>query len=84
MWYHVIRKDVLSVRGLMYVRRWMKKWRSEMEKKYRIKPEFWHLWGDGVGVYDSDVVTMSEIKNLAREWDRDVEELMEQVEEVVH
>ena len=53
-----------------------------MEKKYRIKEEYWYLWGSGVGVYDSPIVDLNEIKHLAKEWDTDIDELMEQVEEV--
>ena len=55
---------------------------NKIEKKYRIKEEYWHLWGSGVGIYDSPVVDLDEIKRLAKEWDADIDELMKQVEEV--
>jgi hypothetical protein len=47
---------------------------------YRIKEEFLDLWT----VYDGqgDIVDLEEIKWLAKEWDKPLEELLEQVEEV--
>lgn len=47
---------------------------------YRIKKEFLGLWT----VYDSqgDEVTFEEIKWLAKEWGKTIDELLDQVEEV--
>lgn len=47
---------------------------------YRIKEEFLDLWT----VYDGQggVVDLEEIKWLAKEWDKPIEELLDQVEEV--
>ena len=47
---------------------------------YRIKEEFLDLWT----VYDGqgDIVDLEEIKWLAKEWDKPLEELLDQVEEV--
>ena len=47
---------------------------------YRILPEFYADWG----VYDDDeaIVDMEQIIWLSGEWEKPVEELMEQVEEV--
>ena len=50
-----------------------------MEQQYRIKPEFYDLWGAYEGF---DTVTGDQIKDLAFEWETTVEELMEQVEEI--
>lgn len=47
-------------------------------KEYRIKPEFYDLWGAYEGF---NTVTEEQIKDLALEWETTVEELMEQVEE---
>ena len=47
---------------------------------YRVLPEFYADWG----VYDDDeaIVDMEQIRWLSGEWEKPVEELMEQVEEV--
>ena len=47
---------------------------------YRVLPEFYADWG----VYDDDeaIVDMEQIVWLSGEWEKPVEELMEQVEEV--
>ena len=47
---------------------------------YRILPEFYADWG----VYDDgdEIVDMEQIRWLSSEWEKPVEELMEQVEEV--
>lgn len=47
---------------------------------YRIKNEYLDLWT----VYDDqgDVVDLEEIKWLAKEWNKPLEQLMDQVEEV--
>ena len=48
-------------------------------KQYRIKPEYYDMWGVCEG---NDIVTADEIDRLANEWETPVEALMEQVEEV--
>lgn len=47
-------------------------------KQYSIKPEYYDLWG----AYDgNDTVTDEQIADLAREWEKPIDELMEQVED---
>jgi len=53
-------------------------WSLEWEE-YRVKQEYYDLWGACEG---EDVVNVSEIANLAFEWEKSVEELLEQVEEI--
>ena len=48
-------------------------------KQYKIKPEFYDLWGAYEG---NDTVTADTINDLAAEWEKPIDELMEQVEEV--
>lgn len=58
---------------------WFDLWGWREEKRYSVLPEYRYLWSD-----DADwngIVTESEIKRLAREWSKTVEELMKQVEE---
>ena len=47
---------------------------------YRVLPEFYEDWG----IYDDgdEIVDMKQIRWLSGEWEKPVEELMEQVEEV--
>ena len=47
---------------------------------YRVLPEFYEDWG----IYDDgdEIVDMEQIIWLSGEWEKPVEELMEQVEEV--
>lgn len=47
---------------------------------YRVLPEFYADWG----IYDDgdEIVDMEQIRWLSGEWEKPVEELMEQVEEV--
>ena len=47
-------------------------------KQYKIKAEFYDLWGAYEG---NDTVTAEKIAELAFEWETTIEELMEQVEE---
>ena len=47
-------------------------------KEYKIKPEFYDLWGAYEG---NDTVTAEQITDLAREWETTVSDLMDQVEE---
>lgn len=46
---------------------------------YHVKPEYYDLWGAYEGF---DTVTSEQIEELAREWEKTVDELMEQVEEI--
>lgn len=48
-------------------------------KQFRIQPEYYDLWGAYEG---NDIVTDEQIEELAREWDKAIEELMEQVNEI--
>lgn len=48
-------------------------------KQYRIKPEYYDLWGAYEG---NDIVDDGEIERLAHGWEMPIEELMEQVEEL--
>lgn len=50
------------------------------KSQYHVKPEFYSLWGEDV---DEDVVIdMAEVVNLSMEWDKPVDELLEQLEEI--
>ena len=46
--------------------------------QYKIKPEYYDLWGAWEG---NDTVTEEQIKELSQDWKKPLEELMEQVEE---
>ncbi len=46
--------------------------------KYKIKPEFYDLWG---ATDENNTVTGDEIERLANEWGMPTDDLMEQVEE---
>ena len=46
-------------------------------KEYKIKPEFYDLWGAYEG---NDTVTEDRLIELAEEWEMTVEDLLEQVE----
>lgn len=80
-------REILSNRGYDPVFRWYDghsdrwiKLRPSAQKNYRVIPEYRDLWSN-----DPDwdgIVTDDEIRRLAREWGKTVEELMEQVEEV--
>ena len=48
-------------------------------KKYSIKPEYYDLWGAWEG---NNTVTEEQIKELSKEWEKPIDELMEQVEEI--
>lgn len=49
-------------------------------KYFRIRPEFLTLWGEETTA--DTVVTMNDIEELAADWEKPVEDLMQQVEEV--
>ena len=51
-------------------------WEVEL---YRVLPEYHDLWTDET---DECIVTKDEIERLTAEWDKTVEELMDQVEEL--
>lgn len=48
---------------------------------FTVKPEYIDLWSNDSEFAKNPVVTMEEIKRLAREWDKPVETLLEQVEQ---
>jgi len=48
-------------------------------KRYTIKPEFLNLWGEDVT--EETVIDTAEVKRLAQEWEKPVDELLEQLEE---
>lgn len=50
-------------------------------KMYRVKEEYFDDWGFGESYSDAPI-SEEEIERLAKEWDKPVEELMEQVEEI--
>lgn len=50
-------------------------------KTFRIKEEFWPLWGSWVDD-NNDIVNYPEIRRLAREWNKQINEMLEQCEEV--
>lgn len=52
---------------------------AQTMKKYSIKPEYYDLWGAWEG---NDTVTEEQIKELSKEWEKPIDELMEQVEEI--
>lgn len=51
-----------------------------LEPEYRIKPEYLDEWGEDVTA--DYVITQEELERLAREWDKSIDELLEQLEEV--
>ena len=48
-------------------------------KQYRIRPEFYDLWGAYEG---NDIVDAAEISRCSYAWEKPINELMEQVEEI--
>ena len=44
---------------------------------YKVLSEFWSLWGENVD--ENTTVTLDEVKRLSYEWDKTVEELLEQL-----
>ena len=51
-------------------------------KKYHIKPEYYDFWFGKESPDPDYVVTQDEMENFSREWDKPVEELMEQLIEI--
>jgi len=48
-------------------------------KRYTIKPEYLTMWGSWTD--EDTIVTTAEVERLAAEWEKPVEELLEQLEE---
>lgn len=48
-------------------------------KRYTIKPEYLSNWGEDCT--EGTIITTAEIERLAEEWEKPVEELLEQLEE---
>lgn len=51
-----------------------------LEPEYRIKPEYLDEWGEDVTA--DYIITQDELEWLARQWDKSIDELLEQLEEV--
>ena len=51
-------------------------------KRWKIKPEYYDLWFGGESVDPDHIVTPDELDMCSRGWDKPVEELLEQLEEV--
>ena len=49
-------------------------------KRYTVKPEYLTMWGEDVT--EETVIDTAEVERLAQEWEKPVEELLEQLEEV--
>ena len=50
------------------------------EAQYHVKRDFWSEWGENVD--EDTVITTDELINLSREWEKPVDELLEQLEEI--
>ena len=48
-------------------------------KRYTIKPEYLTLWGEDCT--EETIITEAEVERLAQEWEKPVDELLEQLEE---
>ena len=49
-----------------------------IEKKYRVNPDYFDLWDAN----EDDIMSESEVRDLAAEWDMSFEDVLEQLEEV--
>ena len=49
-----------------------------IEKKYRVNPDYFDLWDAN----ENDIMSESEVRDLAAEWDMPFEDVLEQLEEV--
>lgn len=49
-----------------------------IEKKYRVNPDYFDLWDAN----EDDIMSESEVRDLASEWDMSFEDVLEQLEEV--
>lgn len=48
--------------------------------EYRIIPNYFHLWGSDAD--ENTVLSYDDVVSFAREWEKPVEELLEQLEEI--
>ena len=48
-----------------------------IEKKYRVNPDYFDLWDAN----EDDIMSESEVRDLAAEWDMSFEDVLEQLEE---
>lgn len=53
--------------------------RADM-KRYHVKPEYLSEWGEWMD--EDSIVTQEEVERLASEWEKPVEELLEQLVEI--
>lgn len=52
-------------------------------KTYKIKPEYLDLWEGGDTPSDPDrIITEDELNELSVEWEKPIEELLQQLEEI--
>lgn len=52
-------------------------------KTYKIKPEYLDLWEGGDTPSDPDrIITEDELNELSAEWEKPIEELLQQLEEI--
>ena len=56
----------------------MKTIQTKEEKKYRVNPDYFDLWDAN----EDDIMSESEVRDLAAEWDMSFEDVLEQLEEV--
>ena len=49
-------------------------------KTYHVKPEYLSAWGDQTT--EETIVTYAEVVELAREWEKNIDELLDQLEEI--
>ena len=49
-----------------------------IEKKYRVNPDYFDLWDAN----EDDIMSESEVRDLAAEWDMSFKDVLEQLEEV--
>ena len=49
-------------------------------KKYTIKPEYLPLWGEDAD--ENTIITQDDIERFAADWEKPVEELLDQLEEI--
>lgn len=49
-------------------------------KNYKVNSEYWDMWG--VNSEDESIIDRTELERLAAEWEKTIDELLEQVEEI--
>ncbi|MBO7662795.1 MAG: hypothetical protein J6U01_05450 [Clostridia bacterium] len=54
--------------------------KQEGKKMYKIKPEYMDLWGEDAT--EETIITKEELEMIARGWEKDPEELLDQLIEV--